>query len=287
MKATHRCASSPAPTTPSLVVEPYCVNTLWKLFVQHPEVIAVGVICPVLALRWNFVPEDRKRTELFLVWNLLLIPIEGLIDGVLFVLSYLCPWKYDLYIYRLDQPFGQPSFWIGRHVGAHQWSVDLVNLSYNVLFPFVICTLGVYLWRRTYEETMWVVKLFVVNMVAALGFYCIVPVCGPKYAFASFPFLPLASVAAQPLAINATPNGIPSVHMSTALLLFWCLRHWRLGSVVGGVFVGLTMLATLGTGNHYIFDLVCAVPYTAGILWVMRSGTRTAPAEEMETTATV
>src|SRR5207247_2117622 len=63
--------------------------------------------------------------------------------------------------------------------------------------------------------------------------------------------------------IDAAPNGIPSVHMATALLIFWFLRRWWWGSLIGLVFILLTILATLGLGQHYLFDLICAIPYAA------------------------
>jgi len=70
------------------------------------------------------------------------------------------------------------------------------------------------------------------------------------------------------MTISAAPNGVPSVHTSTALLVLYFLRHWRFGMVAGSVFLGLTVLATLGSGQHYFFDLLCALPYSALILWL-------------------
>jgi hypothetical protein len=48
----------------------------------------------------------------------------------------------------------------------------------------------------------------------------------------------------------------------------WLLRHWKAGRIFGAVFLALTILATLGLGEHYIFDLFCAVPYAAIVLWI-------------------
>ena len=51
------------------------------------------------------------------------------------------------------------------------------------------------------------------------------------------------------------------------MLFLW---HWRLGKVIGIVFLVLTVVATLGSGEHYAFDLICAVPYTWGGLYIAR-----------------
>jgi membrane-associated phospholipid phosphatase len=60
------------------------------------------------------------------------------------------------------------------------------------------------------------------------------------------------------------PNGIPSVHASTALLVLWFLRRWWWGRISGVVFLILTIFATLGSGEHYLFDLFCALRYAIG-----------------------
>lgn len=55
-----------------------------------------------------------------------------------------------------------------------------------------------------------------------------------------------------------------------ALLLFWfALRYCGRRVIAGtGVFLLLTLLCTLGRGEHYVIDLIVAVPFAAG-LWVL------------------
>jgi hypothetical protein len=38
--------------------------------------------------------------------------------------------------------------------------------------------------------------------------------------------------------------------------------------VAGTAFLALTVLATLGSGQHYLFDLFCAVPYAGAIAFL-------------------
>jgi hypothetical protein len=105
--------------------------------------------------------------------------------------------------------------------------------------------------------------------VAVCGFvtYLIFPLTGPRFAFAeAFPQTPpdVASVLSQALAVPDTPrNCMPSLHTAWALLVWWhaqSLGRWlRVGA---GVFLVFTMLAAVGFGAHYAFDVVVAFPST-------------------------
>ena len=64
------------------------------------------------------------------------------------------------------------------------------------------------------------------------------------------------------LLVGPPPNGVPSVHTSNALLACWFLRHWAAGRILSGFFLMLTVLSTLGFGEHYLVDLIAAVPYS-------------------------
>ena len=62
-------------------------------------------------------------------------------------------------------------------------------------------------------------------------------------------------------------NAIPSLHSAWALLLFWSVRHCRQWiRHAAAVFLALTLLATLGLGEHYVIDLVVAVPFAAFVM---------------------
>jgi len=63
--------------------------------------------------------------------------------------------------------------------------------------------------------------------------------------------------------IKGARNAIPSLHMTWVLLVWWNskgLARWV--RAIAAVFVGLTVLATLGTGEHYFIDLVVAFPFS-------------------------
>jgi hypothetical protein len=223
--------------------------------------IALALIVFAVAQMRSDIDRSAKLFLLTVFGRPLMLPAQY----IAFRLSDVRPMKLDLYIYKIDALFGQPSFFLG-HLARNSFVHLLIVASYNSLGMVMIGTCGVYLWKRP-EEVGKVFKIFLLNLFLAVPFYLLFPVSGPKYAFPDFPSLPSA-VSPHMLAIHAAPNGIPSVHTSTALLIFWLLRYWRSGRIFGAVFLALTVLSTLGSGEHYVFDLFCAIPYAALVLWL-------------------
>jgi hypothetical protein len=108
----------------------------------------------------------------------------------------------------------------------------------------------------------------VVTTIVGFGVYQLFPASGPGYVFHdAYPFAPpaLATVVMrQPFPVPAPRNCVPSLHTAWALLLVWSSRGqaaWLRG--VTTAFLGFTLLATMGFGEHYLPDLVIAVPFTA------------------------
>ena len=75
---------------------------------------------------------------------------------------------------------------------------------------------------------------------------------------------------------DAPRNAMPSVHVAATLLVFWNSIGWpKWARAITAVFLLLTVLATLGFGEHYLVDLVVAVPFclavqaawTTGLPW--------------------
>lgn len=117
---------------------------------------------------------------------------------------------------------------------------------------------GGYLLDR--PDAMSLVPAFVLNLLLSLPSYLLFRVCGPSYAFPSFPALPSGPVVPHPVFLTAPPNGIRSIHFSMALL-FWYGRKLPFGCWITGIYLLLTAIATTASGEHYVFALVVAVPY--------------------------
>lgn len=70
-------------------------------------------------------------------------------------------------------------------------------------------------------------------------------------------------LAVVPVVIAGARNAIPSLHMTWVLLVWWNskgLPAWVRAIALS--FVWFTVLATLGTGEHYLIDLVVAFPFS-------------------------
>ena len=243
---------------------------------SYPQLVAIPLVLLYGLWRYSSRTGADKRTDWLVAAAAIAVPAELAAQAVTVWLSDLRPGKYDLFIYGLDGRLGfQPSFAIGQLVAHHPWLRQLLSFTYGS------CTLGMlavfiaYLWLRSEAETVDLVRVFGLNLFVAVPIYLLVPVCGPAFAFAAFPALP-AQVSPHLIAISAPPNGIPSVHFSTALLVAWFARRWPVGRVAGVIYVVLTAGATMGSGQHYLFDLLVAVPYAMCIcrlsLWLANHG---------------
>ncbi len=104
--------------------------------------------------------------------------------------------------------------------------------------------------------------------VAAPFFYAICTAAGPAYVYGdAFPLHPPALKAALPFsAPGLIMNAVPSGHFAWAMLLWWHTRRQIRGiRIVAGLFLAGTAVSTLATGEHYLIDLVVAVPFAVAV----------------------
>jgi hypothetical protein len=179
--------------------------------------------------------------------------------------------SYDLYAFLVDQRLGgQLSFVLGRWFARLPWLGRCIGEVYAAL-PFALGLLYGYLRRSSepHRSLRAVVLLFIASVLAVAG-YLTVPVAGPRFVFAGFPFeaphLDPSDLQLVPLDSEVERNGVPSLHFASALLVWWNLRrlNWGLRAATGFFLIG-TVLATLGLGEHYLVDLVIAVPFALAL----------------------
>jgi hypothetical protein len=72
--------------------------------------------------------------------------------------------------------------------------------------------------------------------------------------------------------------------MSSALLVLWFARRWRAGAVLGFLYAGIMAIATMGGGEHYLFDLFGAIPYSLLIIYLSAPATQTGITSRAATT---
>lgn len=254
---------------------------LLLIFPELPACLAIMLAC---AVRGFLVPRDQWRTNWILLAAAVQVPLQILVVEVLRCISWLRPTRYDLYVYRIEAIlFGQPSFYLGREAAWHLWFRLLMNFSYSQLVIAMIFAIAASPWLRPKREAIRTLIAFAVTFPIAVPIYLLIPVGGPAAAFPTFP-MPPAPFTTHLISPPGPPNGFPSIHMATAILVFWYLRHWRWGQLSGGAFLILTALATMATGQHYFVDLVFAIPYAAGMVYLASIWTRQLPTQKTSDT---
>jgi hypothetical protein len=177
-----------------------------------------------------------------------------------------------------DRLGGQPSFVLGRFFAMHRWVNALHREAYDGL-PLVIALLyAAHMRAPSALERQRLVLMLLVTPVICAFIYQVFPVVGPKFAFPSFypahvPAFPLVPFPRIPVSPEVQRNGLPSMHLGWAMFVWWGLR--RQSSTwgwLGTVFLVLTVIATLGLGQHYLVDLVVAVPFACAVEAAFRIG---------------
>ncbi|MGL5002816.1 MAG: phosphatase PAP2 family protein, partial [Casimicrobium sp.] len=185
--------------------------------------------------------------------------------------GHLHPMTYDVILYKLDSAFGPPlSSMLNRVMKASPTIEWLTRTCYGLVLFAMYVVLGLVLrCRRAEELRLW--ALIVTPFLLPLIFYNWIPVSGPIYAWPMlFPALP--EPGALSLAQTAIPiaprNAMPSMHLASALLMTAVTMRLRLTlpALLSFVFLVGTAWATLALGEHYLIDLIVAVPFTAALL---------------------
>jgi len=194
-------------------------------------------------------------------------PLVSILVGfILPITNRLSPVTFDTHLLAVDGALGfQPSFVLGSMINGRRLLWDLTCTVYYAL-PFAVALLCASQLRTHFKEVRRLLYLF--GAMSALGFclYAICPATGPIYAFHGwFPSKPprLSDLSLAVLTVpGAVRNAIPSLHFSTALLVFWntsgMRKIWRIAS---GLFLAATGFAILALGEHYVIDMVVAVPF--------------------------
>ncbi len=212
-----------------------------------------------LAMVWT-----GARTYLAPLRRALVLPVFSLIAGVsMDAVTKSQPPAYDFHLYAFDSGLGlSPGASVAKLFDALPWLGISASVTYALLllFPTLYDAWGL---RRGARTNL--MATFVVGGVCGFIFYQICPGLGPAYVFGSrFPaHLPAAGQFQLGMYHGAgARNAMPSMHMTWALLVWW--SAWELtplARLIASGFAALTFLATLGFGEHYLVDLIVAVPF--------------------------
>jgi len=189
----------------------------------------------------------------------------------------------DLYAYVFDGSLGfQPSFLIGRLFRDYSLINTLGQFTYYFLPVPMALVYAAHL-RRRQRTPLFIVELFLAAGLLGYLLYLVFPAAGPRYiAGPKFPASPLSVSDLHALRPHAVfvdrlfpRNAMPSLHMTWALLVWFNSKPFsRLVRILAFVFVLTTVFDTLGTGEHYLIDLVVAFPFAVAVQALCSGGRR-------------
>lgn len=139
-----------------------------------------------------------------------------------------------------------------------------LQFAYDALAPIALLVAFAEAYSLPRRLTGLIYRFFV---AACFGyaFYYLLPAIGPlKFYGSSFGFAPATTLDQSvwtDTAITSPRNCMPSLHATWAILIALTLRYaptWQ--RVLGALFVVMTLLATLGLGEHYLIDWLAAPP---------------------------
>jgi hypothetical protein len=153
-----------------------------------------------------------------------------------------------------------------HHFPALDWCLRFIYMSLMLAISLLYLALPSSTVRRRF------VGAVALTCFALLPLYVLFPGAGPVYLLREdFPWRipnmsPLHTIFLPHIPLNVAPSG----HVTWAVLMFWFARQYcgRVVQIATGVFAVLTAVATLGIGEHYVIDLVLALPFAAG-LWAL------------------
>jgi hypothetical protein len=178
------------------------------------------------------------------------------------------PKTLDLYLLSFDSSLRvQLAFSVGQYYARLPWLRICALLAYvGASIPMALVYAGRLV--RFREAALPSILAFILAGPMGFLFYNLFPACGPLYVFGqAFPFHPLpmailSRLAPEPAAIAGLRNAMPSLHLAWTLQAWWYSKglSW-IERLVAFAFLALTVVATLGTGEHYFVDLIVAFPY--------------------------
>jgi len=243
----------------------------------------VGILafCGLGSLIMLGVRAIRDTSELDNFLLAVLCPLLAIITNfMLAVTGYLQPNVIDWFLFKLDGMIFQcqPSAVVGQWFVAFPALRNICSFVYSALPLAEILVFILYLRGK---REMPFNPMIALCIAGVMGFflYQLYPAVGPKPFFGSYKF-PFYLPTTMPMDwvnqmefhnfdINIPRNAMPSLHTVWALLIWKALRNYDWGTRgLALVFVVLTLLATLGLGEHYAVDLMAGVPVTYAVIWL-------------------
>jgi len=260
-----------------LTVTAGLATAFWAVFVLvlHPGegnswtgIFTFMGITSVMMLGLRVVMSTRRRETIPIFWAAAFF-VHGwmcLAFGLVFGLTAI-PYTWDWNLYAFDVSLGMvPSFVLGRLIAKSPLLHGVTYLVYELWLPAVAAVHARQVWSGK-QAAAKILPVAATTLVIGSALYFVLPGSGPVYAFAnSFPWSAAPSLPnpLEPMRLaGAFRNALPSLHLALAILVCWHSREFgRAGRLLASGFLLTTIFATLALGEHYLVDLVVAVPFT-------------------------
>lgn len=227
----------------------------------------------VMALDAIWTSERGERNLLLcgLIPSLLLAFSDWTGSTSLHLIGVAHPRVLDLYLYRFDCSLGfLPSFLIAKYLLRLHW-LFFLSVAFYIALPVPLALVYGQQLRTKGRAALPLFYAFLITGPVGIVCYNILPALGPIHVFANFPSYPssieaMRFIVPTALRLPGNRNAIPSLHLAWVLLAWWGARGLRLWvRLVALTFVVFTVLATMGTGEHYFVDLIVACPFALAI----------------------
>jgi hypothetical protein len=207
--------------------------------------------------------EDRTRMSLAFAFAFLSLSVDAAALPFHALTAKLNPNVLDLYLYSFDGSLRvQLSFLLGQMFANNHHFGDASMFIYIGL-PVAMGLVAAGRLLRGGKTAIPALAAFLLTAPIGVIFYNLFPAIGPLYIFGPrFPWNPLTSSQTTRLLLEPIPapgfrNAMPSLHIAWVLLAWWFSRGlsaWERSIAL--VFVTFTVIATLGSGEHYFIDLI-------------------------------
>lgn len=223
------------------------VGLLLRMHVPSSTLLALG--CGgILLLTWRTIKESKTARQNLRIGAALpmFVVLTAFANGEI---VHFTPRVYDALLLKTD--FGISAA-VRSFTLAHHWLAVAIGVCYEALPMVVVLAIAASSGLER-KRLLWSLCL---AAVLAIPCYLLFPAVGPVH-------------AGQP---NSPRNCMPSLHLTWAALLWVNTRsgqarsRWLRGFFLA--FIGITAFATLATGEHYVLDLVAAVPFTCLVQWL-------------------
>jgi hypothetical protein len=169
----------------------------------------------------------------------------------------------DEMVLAFDKVYGYPEFLLGRMFLSAPVILVVAKAIYAML---VMPVVAVYLALRDDGLRRRLCASFALMGLSGVVFYQFCPAAGPHYVFHEYPWVVPTLSPQVKLLPHLILNAVPSVHLAMAVLVLLYARYCsKLCQSLAWVFLALTVLVTLGLGEHYVIDLVLGVPFAVAI----------------------